>query len=201
MHHLYRKKIELEIFGFLFVHSRRQEGKSDTIFGREMKDQNLNILLYLLRLNLLCINFYCIACQLLFDPNNFHPYILQFSQTKREYNPVIVREMHGTLMIYLLTIFAGGWGWDADILPFLLSAWFWAGVCPADRVGRQTTQSGSTRTPSPAVAVVAAVGSTYRADATHLPGSSQPSRLTCSRIAGATARPGSPTLCGVRGAT
>jgi hypothetical protein len=35
-----------------------------------------------------------------------------------------------------------------------------AGVCPAGRVGGQATQSGSTRTPSPAVAVVAVVGST-----------------------------------------
>ena len=35
-----------------------------------------------------------------------------------------------------------------------------AGVCPAGRVGGQATQSGSRRTPSPAVAVVAVVGST-----------------------------------------
>ena len=35
-----------------------------------------------------------------------------------------------------------------------------AGVCPAGRVGGQATQSGSTRTLSPAVAVVAVVGST-----------------------------------------
>jgi hypothetical protein len=39
--------------------------------------------------------------------------------------------------------------------PFLLSAWFWAGVCPAGLVGGQDTQPGSTRIPSPAVAVVA----------------------------------------------
>jgi hypothetical protein len=53
-----------------------------------------------------------------------------------------------------------GPGWGIHYL-FLLSACFWAGVCPTGRVGGQATQSGSTRTPSPAVAVVAAVGGTY----------------------------------------
>ena len=54
-----------------------------------------------------------------------------------------------------------GLGWGIHYLfKFVLSAWFWAGVCPAGRVGGQATQSGSTRTPSPAVAVVAVVGST-----------------------------------------
>ena len=52
-----------------------------------------------------------------------------------------------------------GPGWGIHYL-FLLSACFWAGVCPTGRVGGQATQSGSTRTPSPAVAVVAVVGST-----------------------------------------
>ena len=52
-----------------------------------------------------------------------------------------------------------GLGWGIHYL-FVLSACFWAGVCLAGRVGGQATQSGSTRTPSPAVAVVAAVGST-----------------------------------------
>ncbi len=42
----------------------------------------------------------------------------------------------------------------------VLSAWVLAGVCPAGGVDGQATQSGSARTPSPAVAVVAAVGST-----------------------------------------
>ncbi len=37
---------------------------------------------------------------------------------------------------------------------------FSAGLCLAGRVGGQATQSGSTRTPCPAVAVVAAVGGT-----------------------------------------
>ena len=31
---------ELEIFGFLFVHPRRHKGKSDTLLGREITDQN-----------------------------------------------------------------------------------------------------------------------------------------------------------------
>ena len=52
-----------------------------------------------------------------------------------------------------------GPGWGIHYL-FVLSACFWAGVCSAGRVGGQATQSGSTRTPSPAVAVVAAVGGT-----------------------------------------
>jgi hypothetical protein len=52
-----------------------------------------------------------------------------------------------------------GCQWGIHYL-FVLSAWFWAGVCSAGRVGGQATQSGSTRTPSPAVAVVAVVGST-----------------------------------------
>ena len=42
---------------------------------------------------------------------------------------------------------------------FVLSANFWAGVRPTGRVGGQADQPGPTRTPSPAVAVVAAVGS------------------------------------------
>ena len=62
-------------------------------------------------------------------------------------------------MIYLLTIFAQGWGHYHSDCPH----GFWAGVCSAGRVGGQVTQSGSTRIPSPAVAVVAAVGCTYRA--------------------------------------
>jgi hypothetical protein len=52
-----------------------------------------------------------------------------------------------------------GLGWGIHYL-FVLSACFWAGVCSAGRVGGQATQSGSTRTLSPAVAVVAVVGST-----------------------------------------
>ena len=31
---------ELEIFGFLFVHPHRHKGKSDTLLGREITDQN-----------------------------------------------------------------------------------------------------------------------------------------------------------------
>jgi hypothetical protein len=44
-----------------------------------------------------------------------------------------------------------------DLLPIPshLSAWFWAGVCPAGLVGGLDTQPGSTRTPSLAVAAVA----------------------------------------------
>ena len=50
----------------------------------------------------------------------------------------------------------GFWGGPGGLTTqSLLSAWFWAGVCPAGLVGGQDTQPGSTRTPSPAVAVVA----------------------------------------------
>ena len=44
---------------------------------------------------------------------------------------------------------------------FVLSAWFWAGVCLAGLVGGQDTQSRPTRTPSPAVAVAAVVGGSF----------------------------------------
>ena len=43
-------------------------------------------------------------------------------------------------------------------------------MCLAGHVGGLATQSGSTRIPIPASVVVAAAGSTYLADATHLPG-------------------------------
>ena len=42
-----------------------------------------------------------------------------------------------------------------DSLPIPTVRMVWAGVCPAGLVGGQDTQPGSTRTPSPAVAVVA----------------------------------------------
>ena len=51
-------------------------------------------------------------------------------------------------------IFVWGIG-RGGLYPFLLSAKFWAGVCSAGLVGGQEYQLGSTRTPSPAVAVVA----------------------------------------------
>ena len=126
--------------------------------------------LYFLLVNLLWINFYRIACSYFFILTIFILTICNSRGQEGNPNPVIGREMQRSLIIYLLTIFAGVGAGMGDTLPFLLSAWFWAGVCPAGRVGWQATQSGSTLTPSPAVAVVAAVGSKYRADAPHLPG-------------------------------
>jgi len=49
-------------------------------------------------------------------------------------------------------------GWGIHYLS-VLSANFWAGVCSSGRVGGQADQAGPTRTPSPAVAVVAMAGS------------------------------------------
>ena len=110
------------------------------------------------------------ACSYLFILTIFILTICNSRGQEGNPNPVIGREMHGSLMIFYKPFLQGGGAGMGDTLPFLLSAWFWAGVCPAGRVGGQATQSGSTRTPSPAVAVVAAVDSTYRADAAHLPG-------------------------------
>jgi hypothetical protein len=46
-----------------------------------------------------------------------------------------------------------------DTLPLRTVRIGWARVCPVGRVGGQTTQSGSTRTPCPAVAIVGSTGS------------------------------------------
>ena len=53
----------------------------------------------------------------------------------------------------------GGWGRDGGYTTCSYCPHVF-GVCLAGRVGGQATQSGSTRTPCPAVAVVAAVGGT-----------------------------------------
>ncbi len=47
-----------------------------------------------------------------------------------------------------------------DTLPVRTVRMVLGGVCQAGRVGGQATHSGSTRTPSPAVVLVAAVGGT-----------------------------------------
>ena len=108
--------------------------------------------------------------QLPFHPNNFHPNNLQFSRTRRESKSRYWARNAALFDDLFTNHFCRGWAGIRNTLLFPLSAWFWAGVCSAGRVGGQVTQSGSTRIPSPAVAVVAAVGCTYRADATHLPG-------------------------------
>ena len=116
-------------------------------------------------INLLCTNLsYCL--QLLFHPNN-----LQISLTRRKSKSRYwARNAAHFDDLFTDHFCRGGGGGMGDTLPILLSSWFWAGVCLAGSVGGQATQSGSTCIPSPAVAVVAAVGSTYWADSTHLPG-------------------------------
>ena len=71
--------------------------------------------------------------------------------------------MHGTLRI-VLTIFAGGWGRDGGYTTFPTVRMVFGGGVPSWQCGRAGHPVG------PAVEVVAAMGSTYRADATHLPG-------------------------------
>ena len=69
--------------------------------------------LYSLRINLLCIHFYRIACSYFFILTIFILTICNSRGQEGNPNPVIGREMQRSLMIYLLTIFAGG-GRDGD---------------------------------------------------------------------------------------
>ena len=115
--------------------------------------------------------FYRIACNYFFILTIFILTVhgLQFSRTRRESKSRYWARNAALFDDLFTNHFCRGWGIFAlggagmGKLPFRLSAWFWAGLCSAGRVGGQVTQSGSTRIPSPAVAVVAAVGCTYRA--------------------------------------
>ena len=82
---------------------------------------------------------------------------------------LLPRESGGWRRPGYMSVGVWGPGWGTHYL-FLLSAWFWAGVCPAGLVGGQDTQPGSTRAPSPAVAVVAGGQLELRAVNPHLPG-------------------------------
>ena len=116
---------------------------------------SLNIFLYPLRI------FFILLCATVYSCKQF-PFISRGQ--KGNPNPILGREIQRTLTIYFSTIFAGGWGWDGGYTTFP------GFERECGRASEQAIQSGSTRTPSLAVEVVAVAGSTYLADATHLPG-------------------------------
>ena len=93
---------ELEFFWFLIVHPRGQEGKSDPVIGWEIKDQDLVnwtsfFIFYLL---IFCVLFLSHCVQLLFHPDSFHPTICNSRGQEGNPNPVIGREVHGTLLSF-----------------------------------------------------------------------------------------------------